>query len=244
MASLIVGDVMIKFRITGLNSVVLVMRVLQLLVCVRNAMLRRLGIHRRFKNIFFFSFYFSFFKMFISEIAMIIGATSFFLLLLWFHHFQKQNPNNMFKVNIIHSDGQFPQKGSDRSVGWDIYSRVNITIEPFEYETVMTGITATPPIGSYLRIAPRSGLASKKGIDVGAGVVDPDYTGEIGVVLFNLNREPFTVRKGDRIAQMIPTKFDETAKTMMVDFEDNLVEEKTGIMKRRGNRGFGSTGIQ
>lgn len=172
-----------------------------------------------------------------------MGATTFFLLLLWINYFHnKKNQDGVFTVRIIHPNGQFPQKGSEQSVGWDIHSRSNVTIEPFEFETVMTGITATPPTGSYLRIAPRSGLASKMGIDVGAGVVDPDYEGEIGVVLFNLNREAMFIKKGDRIAQMIPTKYDETINTMMVDLEDNVMEEKTNILKKRGNKGFGSTG--
>jgi dUTP pyrophosphatase len=61
----------------------------------------------------------------------------------------------------------------------------------------------TPPKGCYIRIAPRSGLALKKGIQIGAGVIDPDYTGEIGVVVFNQGKDNFEVRPGDKIAQII-----------------------------------------
>lgn len=66
-----------------------------------------------------------------------------------------------------------------------------------------TGFAIAIPPGTYARIAPRSGLALKKMIDVGAGVVDEDYRGEVGVVMFNFGEEDFVIKKGDRIAQMI-----------------------------------------
>ena len=65
---------------------------------------------------------------------------------------------------------------------------------------VKTGISIGIPHEHYARIAPRSGLAWKNFIDVGAGVIDEDYTGEIGVVLFNHSKTPFVVNKGDRVA--------------------------------------------
>jgi dUTP pyrophosphatase len=71
-----------------------------------------------------------------------------------------------------------------------------------ERKLVQTGLAAVPPPHMYLRIAPRSGLA-RKGIDVGAGVVDADYRGEIRVLLINNSPKPLTVQPGDRIAQMI-----------------------------------------
>ena len=85
----------------------------------------------------------------------------------------------------------------------------------------------------YGRIAPRSGLSVKYGIHVGAGVIDPDYTGELKVNLFNLGVVPYEIKKGDRIAQLILEK-------CMTPFVEE-VSELTRTM--RANRGFGSTGI-
>lgn len=81
-------------------------------------------------------------------------------------------------------------------------------------------------------MAPRSGLALKKGIDIGAGVIDEDYRGEVGAILFNLNSEPFEVRKGDRIAQFICEH--------IVYPELEEVDELDNT--ERGAGGFGSTG--
>ena len=91
---------------------------------------------------------------------------------------------------------------------------------------------ATPP-ECYARIAPRSGLAWKNFIDVGAGVVDADYRGNVGVVLFNFGDEDFEVAPGDRVAQLILQKIDSCGAT--------LAEELPST--DRGEGGFGSTGV-
>lgn len=98
---------------------------------------------------------------------------------------------------------------------------------------VDTQITMAIPEGLYRQIAPRSGLAVKHGIDVGAGVIDSDYRGTIQVLLFNFGREDFLIRKGDRIAQLIIEKI---ASPVIQDVND--LEETT-----RGEKGFGSTRI-
>jgi len=97
---------------------------------------------------------------------------------------------------------------------------------------VSTGLQIAPPAGHYARIAPRSGLASKLFIDVGAGVVDGDYRGEVKVLLFNFSDTEFEVKKGDRIAQLICEKY---AHVEIVE-TDSLEETE------RGSGGFGSTG--
>lgn len=89
------------------------------------------------------------------------------------------------------------------------------------------------PEGCYGRIAPRSGLAVKHSIDVGAGVIDTDYRGTIQVLLFNFGKEDFLIRKGDCIAQLIIEKI---ALPVIRDVDD--LEETT-----RGEEGFGFTGI-
>ena len=97
-----------------------------------------------------------------------------------------------------------------------------------------TGISISFPAGLYARIAPRSGLALKKFIDVGAGVVDADYRGEVGVVLFNHGDQDFQVNMGDRIAQLILERID-TPPVVEVSGLGEIV---------RGSSGFGSTGMQ
>ena len=88
------------------------------------------------------------------------------------------------------------------------------------------------PTGCYGRIAPRSGLALKKFIDIGAGLIDADYRGEVGVILFNFSDQDFVVNMGDRIAQIIFEKI----KTPQIKELDSL--EGTD----RGAGGYGSTG--
>lgn len=131
-------------------------------------------------------------------------------------------------------DAIIPTRGSDRSVGYDLYS-VADTIVPCQAGNtlVATGLAITLPPGCYGRVAPRSGLAVKHCIQVGAGVIDPDYTGEVKVVLFNHGDKDFEVKKGDRIAQLVL----ERCETPPIE-EINIVEDT-----ERGSGGFGSTGI-
>lgn len=96
-----------------------------------------------------------------------------------------------------------------------------------------TGLSIAIPEQTYARIAPRSGLAVKKFLDVGAGVVDYDYRGEVGVVLFNHGEEDFEVKVGDRIAQLILERIS------MAD----CVETDMLFDTERGSAGFGSTGV-
>ena len=130
-------------------------------------------------------------------------------------------------------DAIIPTRGSDRSVGYDLYSVVD-TIVPCQAGNalVATGLAITLPPGCYGRVAPRSGLAVKHCINVGAGVIDPDYTGEVKVVLFNHGDKDFEVKKGDRIAQLVL----ERCETPPIE-EINIVEDT-----ERGSSGFGSTG--
>jgi dUTP pyrophosphatase len=98
---------------------------------------------------------------------------------------------------------------------------------------VKTDLSIAIPHGTYARIAPRSGLAVKKFIDTGAGVVDEDYRGNVGVVLFNHSDEDFEVKQGDRVAQLIL----ERIMTPRVEEVESL-DETT-----RGAGGYGSTGV-
>jgi len=105
-------------------------------------------------------------------------------------------------------------------------------VPPGELVCVPTGIAIKLPPGTYGRVAPRSGVTVKYNIHVGAGVIDPDYTGEIKVVLCNNGRDPVTFNKLDRIAQLILEKVE----IVEVKEVDDL------RMTHRGSGGFGSTG--
>ena len=125
-----------------------------------------------------------------------------------------------------------PTRASPGSVGYDLYSIEDMHILPYKRGIVCTGIAATIPMGVYGRIAPRSGLAVKHGVQTGAGVIDPDYTGELKVILFNHGSEKFEIKKGDRIAQLILEK----CETPLIDEVEEIKDTQ------RGTRGFGSSG--
>lgn len=130
-------------------------------------------------------------------------------------------------------DAIVPTRGSDRSVGYDLYSSEDAMVPCQAGRALVgTGITVVLPEGVYGRVAPRSGLAVKHCINVGAGVIDPDYTGEIKVILFNHGLKDFEIKKGDRIAQLVL----ERCETPPIE-EINIIEDT-----ERGSGGFGSTG--
>ena len=138
------------------------------------------------------------------------------------------------KVKKLSENATLPTKGSEMAAGFDLYASQPTTIGPGERGIVATDISVACPPGTYARIAPRSGLAVKKGIDVGAGVVDADYRGPVGVILFNLDKtNAFEVSKGDRIAQLILEKIS------MVGLQE--VDDLDAT--ERGADGFGSTGV-
>lgn len=143
-------------------------------------------------------------------------------------------PPSTLQVKRLSDDATLPSRGSPFSAGYDLASAQQTTIKAGCRGIVKTDLSIACPIGTYARIAPRSGLAVKKFIDVGAGVVDADYRGAVGVVLFNFGQEDFVIEKGDRIAQLILEKIS------MADAVE--VEELTNT--ERGEGGFGSTGIK
>ena len=128
---------------------------------------------------------------------------------------------------------QEPKRMTSGFAGYDLHSSEETVIAPPGRQLVATGIAITVPAGTYGRIAPRSGMSVKHSIDVGAGVVDEDYTGEVKVVLINRSDKDYRIRTGDRIAQLILEQI-KTPETKMA------TEIKPTI---RGNTGFGSTGI-
>lgn len=127
-----------------------------------------------------------------------------------------------------------PTRGSKLAAGYDLYSAYEYTVPAKEKILAKTDIQIAVPHGCYGRVAPRSGLAHKHFIDVGAGVIDEDYRGNVGVILFNFGTEEFKVNKGDRIAQLIMERI----------YLPELQELPTLDDTERGEGGFGSTGVK
>ena len=137
----------------------------------------------------------------------------------------------------LHKDSIVPTKGSALAAGYDLFAYIDkdIIIESMGKEKIPTGISVQLPHNTYGRIAPRSGLTWKKFLDVGAGVVDEDYRGEIQVILFNFSKENITIKNGDKIAQFI---IERIMPTIPVVYEPDQELSET----KRGEKGFGSTG--
>ena len=138
----------------------------------------------------------------------------------------------MLRVQKLDGRANVPTKGSELAAGYDLYSSEDTVIKSGGYGMVKTDLAIAVPEGTYGRVAPRSGLAAKKGIQVGAGVVDADYRGEIKVILFNHGTEDFEIKVSDRIAQLVLERY-ESVPIQLVDRLDDT---------ERGEGGFGSTG--
>lgn len=136
-------------------------------------------------------------------------------------------------VKRLHPEACLPVKGSEHAAGFDLSASEAIVVPAGGKAIVKTGLSVAIPTGHYARVAPRSGLAAKRMIHVGAGVVDADYRGEVGVVLFNHGPEPFEVKVTDRVAQLILEKIAMVPCTQVDTLEDTV----------RGAGGFGSTGV-
>ena len=141
-------------------------------------------------------------------------------------------------VDIVNlSKNELPKYETLLSAGMDIRANLQepITIKPNQRSLIKTGLYISLHDGYEAQIRPRSGLALKKGITVlnSPGTIDADYRGEIGVIIANLSDSDFTIKSGDRIAQMVIAKFEKISWKAVDKLDDSL----------RGNKGFGSTGI-
>ena len=153
------------------------------------------------------------------------------------------------KYSKLHPEGKEPFRANTSDAGYDLFSTEYVTLEPFQRKLISTGINVEIPEGFYGRVAPRSGLACKKGIDVMAGVIDSGYRGEVKVLLINLNFEGYNlmpntfetmfgsankieIKPGDRIAQLIIEKCHSVEWKPMETLEES----------QRGEQGFGSSG--
>jgi len=142
-------------------------------------------------------------------------------------------------IKKLQETAKIPTRATDSDAGYDLYAIEDGVVPTGGRKVVGTGISIAIPMSRsiltpsyYGRIAPRSGLAVKKGIDVLAGVVDSGYRGEVGVVLQNFSDEDFLYKKGDRVAQLIL----EQCNTIEWIESDELDDSE------RSDGGFGSTG--
>ncbi|RLD23748.1 MAG: dUTP diphosphatase [Bacteroidetes bacterium] len=143
------------------------------------------------------------------------------------------------KVKVVNkSSNELPKYQTAQSAGMDLRSVVenDILLEPLERVLVGTGIFIELPEGFEAQIRPRSGLAYKHGISVlnSPGTIDADYRGEIKVLLVNLSNEPYLIKAGERIAQMIIAEHNQADWQLVTDLGES----------ERSAGGFGSTGTK
>ena len=147
-------------------------------------------------------------------------------------HTTQQQEDDYLYVKLSDKDAIIPRMATTKSAGYDLHTIEDGTIPPLGTAGFSTGIAIRPPKNTYGRIASRSGLVLKHNIETKAGVIDADYTGDITVILHNFSKEPYTVKKGDRIAQLI------------LEQHKNAQTKEAQILPTtdRGSDGFGSTG--
>ena len=131
---------------------------------------------------------------------------------------------------------ELPKYATEQSAGADLLAAISepVTLQSGDYTLIKTGLAVALPAGVEMQIRPRSGLAFKHGVTVlnSPGTIDADYRGEVGVLLINHGKEPFTIERGMRIAQMVIAKHETAQWDLKEDLEDTA----------RGSGGFGSTG--
>jgi len=143
----------------------------------------------------------------------------------------------MVQISLLRLDPELPAPSYAHpgDAGADIHAAVEVTLQPGERALVPTGIALALPEGFVALVHPRSGLAARHGISIvnAPGTIDAGYRGEVKVCLVNTDTdEPVTVRRGDRIAQLVIQRFETAAFVEVVDLPDSA----------RGDGGYGSTG--
>ena len=136
---------------------------------------------------------------------------------------------------LAHGQGlDLPAYATEGSAGMDVLAAENVTLKPGARHAVATGLAVAIPPGYEIQIRPRSGLALRQGISVpnAPGTVDSDYRGEVKVILINHSDETFTVRRGDRIAQLVLAPVTRARWDVVGELDET----------QRGAGGFGSTG--
>lgn len=139
-------------------------------------------------------------------------------------------------VQKLTEDARVPTKNNPEDAGYDLYANENVKIEPMQQKSILTGIAVAIPPGCYGRVASRSGLSVKYNLEVGAGVIDRGYSGEVKVVLRNFSELIYEVKKGDKIAQLILERYENCPLEVVADVKQTMQDAA------RGAKGFGSSG--
>jgi dUTP pyrophosphatase len=139
----------------------------------------------------------------------------------------------IIRLKKLHPDAILPAyaHGPEEDAGMDLRSVERVVLSPGVAQGVPTGIAIELPPGAEAQVRPRSGMALKHSVTVNFGTIDPGYRGEIRVIMFNLGRADYTVEKGDRIAQLIVSKYEP------VEWQEGELGDSV-----RGAGGFGSSG--
>ncbi|KZT08306.1 dUTP diphosphatase, partial [Laetiporus sulphureus 93-53] len=145
---------------------------------------------------------------------------------------KKKTQKTTLRVFLDHLQAIVPTRQTEGAAGYDLHSAEEVVIPGHSRLLVDTGLKLMIPSGCYGRIAPRSGLAVKHGIDVGAGVIDSDYVGRVKILLINTLDTPFQIEYGDRVAQLILERNDTPITEVVTEIAETA----------RGTAGFGSTG--
>ena len=138
---------------------------------------------------------------------------------------------DVLRFKQLDQSAVLPTRGSALAAGLDICSIEDLELQPKQRATVRTGLAVAIPSGFYGRVAPRSGLAAKNGLDVLAGVIDSDYRGEICCVLYNTGDEILSLPAGSKICQLIVEQIITPEAAWVNDLDSTA----------RGAGGFGST---
>jgi dUTP pyrophosphatase len=142
------------------------------------------------------------------------------------------------RVDDTTDDLALPTYATSGSAGMDVCAAVrsDLTISPGETALVPTGFRIELPPGHEAQVRPRSGLAAKYGVGIlnSPGTIDSDYRGEVKVILTNFGRQPFTIHRGDRIAQLVVARYERVHWQEVPALEDTA----------RGDGGFGHTGVK
>jgi len=137
------------------------------------------------------------------------------------------------QVKLLSVHASLPVRATDGSAGYDVFSAVDKVIPPKTRCAIPLDIAITSPSGSYVQILSRSGMSLKYHVDVRAGTIDRDYTGNVQVLLENSGDNPFTIKIGDRIAQLV-----------LIDIQTPPILQTDALSDTtRGDNGFGSTGV-
>jgi len=148
---------------------------------------------------------------------------------------ESSHPRVCFRRLPSNPDLPLPGRATSNAAGYDLRAAEDVVLRPGEIRLVPTGLVIELPEGVECQVRPRSGLALKHGITLpnSPGTIDPDYRGELRVIMQNLGPGPVTLARGERIAQLVFARFE----TPIVDEAEDVTETQ------RGSGGFGSTGL-